>query len=157
MPDSFDFISTEDKPALIAFSTPEWLETAKAALTEVGYKVHTAATHSDFLVRFSQVRYQVVVIEELFGANNIEGNQTLQAIRTMPVNRRRHATIILVGNSFQTFMPMEAFKHGVHAVINSSEMFLLKQLIEKAVTDNALFLHSFQEVQNRLYTTGNHL
>jgi hypothetical protein len=25
------------------------------------------------------------------------------------------------------------------------------------VTDNALFLHSFQEVQNRLYTTGNHL
>jgi len=157
MSDSFDFISTEDKPALIAFSTPEWLETAKAALTEVGYKVHTAATHSDFLVRFSQVRYQVVVIEELFGANNIEGNRTLQAIRTMPVNRRRHATIILVGNSFQTFMPMEAFKHGVHAVINSSEMFLLKQLIEKAVTDNALFLHSFQEVQNRLYTTGNHL
>ena len=32
MSDSFDFISTEDKPALIAFSTPEWLETAKAAL-----------------------------------------------------------------------------------------------------------------------------
>jgi hypothetical protein len=52
---------------------------------------------------------------------------------------------------------MEAFKYGVHAVINSSEMSLLKQLIEKAVTDNALFLHSFQEVQNRLYTTGNHL
>ncbi len=157
MPDSFDFISTEDKPALIAFSTPEWLETAKAALIELGYKVHTAATHGDFLTRFSQVRYQVVIIEELFGANTIEENQTLQAIRTMSVNRRRHATIILLGNSFQTFTPMEAFKHGVHAVINSSEIYILKQLIEKAVTDNALFLHSFREVQNRLYTTGNHL
>jgi len=54
-------------------------------------------------------------------------------------------------------MPMEAFKHSVHAVINSSEMFLLKQLIEKAVTDNELFLHSFREVQDRLYATGSHL
>jgi hypothetical protein len=157
MSDSFDFISTGDKPALIAFSTPEWLKTSKAALTELGYKVHAATTHSDFLTRFSQVRYQIVIIEELFGTNKIEENQTLQAIQTMPVNRRRHATIILLGNSFKTFMPMEAFEHSVHAVINSSEMSLLKQLIEKAVTDNAIFLHGYQEVQNRLYTTGNHL
>jgi len=157
MPGSFDFISTEDKPALIAFSTPDWLETAKVALSELGYKVHTAATHSDFLVRFTQVHYQVVVIEELFGANTIEENLTLTALQNMPVNQRRHATIVLLGNSFQTFMPMEAFKHSVHAVINSAEMFLLKQLVEKTVADNALFLHSFREVQNRLYTSGNRL
>jgi hypothetical protein len=52
---------------------------------------------------------------------------------------------------------MEAFKHSVHAVINSSEMFLLKQLVEKAVADNDLFLHSFREVQTRVYTSGNRL
>jgi hypothetical protein len=52
---------------------------------------------------------------------------------------------------------MEAFKHSVHVVINSSEMFLLKQLVEKAVADNDLFLHSFREVQNRVYTSGNRL
>jgi tRNA U38,U39,U40 pseudouridine synthase TruA len=154
---SFDFISTEDKPALIAFSTPEWLDTVKAALSELGYKVHTAATHSDFLVRFSQVHYQVVVVEELFGANNIDENLTLKSLQAMPVNQRRHATTILLGDSFQTFMPMEAFKHSVHAVINSAEMFLLKQLVEKAVADNNFFLHSFREVQNRVYTSGTRL
>jgi hypothetical protein len=36
-------------------------------------------------------------------------------------------------------------------------MFLLKQLVEKAVADNDLFLHSFREVQNRVYTSGNRL
>jgi hypothetical protein len=154
MESSFDFISTGDKPALIAFSTPEWLETAKSTLAELGYKVHTAATHSDFLTRFTQVHYQVVVIEELFGAHTIEENQALKALQTMPVNQRRHATVILLGDSFQTFTPMEAFKHSVHAVINSSEMFLLKQLVEKAVSDNDLFLHSFREVQNRVYITA---
>ena len=74
---SFDFVGSNDKPALIAFSTPDWLDTAKTALQELGYKVHTAATHSDFLLRFTQAQYQVVLVEELFGANSIDENLTL--------------------------------------------------------------------------------
>jgi hypothetical protein len=147
MSNKFDFISATDKPALLAFSTPEWLEAAKTALTELGYKVHTAATHSDFLIRFSQVHYEVVVLEELFAANDLSENLTLRALQNMPMSQRRHATVILFGNSFQTFTPLQAFQQSVDAVINSSELFLLKQLIEKAVADNTLFLHSFREAQ----------
>jgi hypothetical protein len=150
MSTKFEFISTTDKPALLAFSTPEWLEAARSALTELGYKIHTAATHGDFLIRFSQVRYQVVILEERFAANDITENLTLQALQQMPMSQRRHATFVLFGDSFQTFTPMQAFQQSVHAVINSSELFLLKQLIEKAVADNSLFLHSYREVQSRL-------
>jgi hypothetical protein len=152
MPGDFEnqFVTAADKPALIAFSTPDWLDAVKAALKGLGYKVHTAATHSDFLVRFSQVRYQAVVVEELFGANNPEENSTLKALQNMPMSQRRHATIILLGNSFQTFAPMEAFQQSVHAVINSSEMFMLSQLIEKAVAENTLFLRNYLEVQKRV-------
>jgi hypothetical protein len=152
MSQQFDFISATDKPALLAFSTPEWLEEVKNALQQLGYKVHTAATHSDFLVRFSQVSYKVVVIEERFAANTLEENLTLQAIQRMPLGQRRHCTFILIGESFQTFTPMQAYQHSVHAVINSSELFLVHQLIEKSVTDNSMFLHSFNDVQSRLYT-----
>jgi hypothetical protein len=151
---SFDFVSKTDRPALIAFTTPDWLESAKAALLELGYKVHTAATHSDFLIRYSSTQYQIVVVEELFNANTLEENLTLKALETMPSSQRRHTTILLVGESFQTFVPMEAFKHSVHAVINSSELFLLKQLVEKAVSDNENFLRSFRDVQARLFSTG---
>src|ERR1051325_11630607 len=154
MSKKFDFISTKDKTALLAFSTPEWLEAARTALTELGYKVHTAATHGDFLIRFSQIRYQVVIIEELFAANNIGENLTVQALQHMPMGQRRHATVILFGESFQTFTPMQAFQQSVHAVINSSELFLLKQLIEKAIADNSLFLGSFRETQNRVHSTA---
>lgn len=157
MTGSFDFVSTEDKPALIAFSTPEWLDVARTALQELGYKVHTAATHSDFLVRFGQVHYQIVIIEELFAANTLDENLTLQALQNMPVNQRRHATIFLLGDSFQTLSPMEGFKHSVHAVVSSSEMFLLKQLVEKTVADTNLFLNSFREVQARVYNSGTRL
>lgn len=152
MTNKFDFISAGDKPALLAFSTPEWLEVARSALVELGYKVHTAATHTDFLIRFSQIHYEVVILEELFAANNLSENLTLQALQNMPMNQRRHATIMLLGDSFQTFTPMQAFQQSVHAVINSSELFLLKQLIEKAVADNTLFLHSFREAQSRAHS-----
>jgi hypothetical protein len=152
MPEEFDFISATDKPALLAFSTPEWMEAAKAALTELGFKVHTAATHSDFLIRFSQFHYQVVILEELFAANSVAENETLRTVQTMPMSQRRHATVILFGTSFQTFTPMQAFQQSVHAVINPSEIFLLRQLIEKAVSDNTFFLHSFREAQAALYS-----
>ncbi len=154
MSSKFEFISTTDKPALLAFSTPEWLDAARTAMAELGFKVHTAATHGDFLIRFSQVRYQVVVVEERFAANDITENLTLQALQQMPMNQRRHATVILFGDTFQTFTPMQAFQQSVHAVINSSELFLLKQLIEKAVADNALFLHGYREAQARLFTAN---
>jgi hypothetical protein len=154
MTGNFDFVSSEDKPALIAFSTPEWLDTTKTALQELGYKVHTAATHSDFLIRFSQAHYRVVIVEELFGANSLAENLSLKALQDMPMNQRRHATILLIGDTFQTFTPMEAFRHSVHAVINSSELFLLKQLVEKAAADNELFLHNFREVQSRVLSGG---
>src|SRR5262245_62135965 len=151
MPEKFDFVSATDKPALLAFSTPEWLEAARSALNDLGYKVHTAATHGDFLIRFSQVHYQVVVIEELFAATEISENLTLKALQNMPMSQRRQATVILFGNSFQTFTPMQAFQQSVHAVINSSELFLLPQLIEKAVADNTLFLTSFRDAQTRAH------
>ncbi|MSU58655.1 MAG: hypothetical protein EXS35_10845 [Pedosphaera sp.] len=155
MSDKFEFIGADDKPALLAFSTPEWLEAAKAALQELGYKVHTAATHSDFLIRFSQVRYQVVILEECFAANTIEENITLRSLQAMQMSQRRHATVILFGTSFQTFTPTQAFQQSVHAVINSSELFLLKQLVEKALADTNMFLHSYREVQERVYSSSN--
>src|SRR5215467_8785456 len=153
MTSKFDFVSATDKPALLAFSTPEWLEAAKTALVELGYKVHTAATHGDFLIRFSQIRYQVVIVEELFAANTLAENLTLKALQNMPMSQRRWATVILLGDSFQTFTPMQAFQQSVHAVIAASELFLLKQLVEKAIADNNLFLHSFREIQNSVYSS----
>lgn len=145
----FDFITASDKPALIALSTPELQETAKNALDQLGYKVHTAVNHGEFLHKFAQVAYQVVIVEELFSATTPEENESLIALQRMPMSLRRHSTVVLFGFNMATFNPMQAYQQCVHAVVNPSEMFLLIQLIQKAVADNDLFLHTFREVQRR--------
>src|ERR1043165_8040623 len=93
----FDFLTATDKPALIGLSTPELQETARTALDQLGYKVHTAVNHGEFLHKFAQVPYQVVVLEELFSATTPEENESLRALQKMPMNVRRHAVAILFG------------------------------------------------------------
>lgn len=146
----FEFITSNDKPALIGLSTPELQETARTALDQLGYKVHMAVNHGEFLHKFAQAPYQVVILEELFSCATPEENESLRMFQQMPMSQRRHAVAILFGFNMATFNPMQAYQQGVHAVVNPSEMFLLIQLIQKAVADNDLFLHTFREVQRRM-------
>ena len=146
----FDFLTPEDKPALMGLSTPELADNAKAALDQLGYRVHAAANHGEFLHKFAQSPYQVVILEDVFSSASLEENETLRALQSMSMGLRRQAVIVLVGNSFATFNPMQAFQQGVHSVVNPSETFLLSQLIQKAVADNDLFLHTFRQAQQRL-------
>ncbi len=149
MSPEFEFLTPTDKPALLGLSTPELVDSAKTALDQLGYKIHTAENHGEFLFKFAQVPYQVVILEECFAAAQPEENESLLTLQRMPMNMRRHAVVILFGFSFSTFNPLQAFQQGVHAVVNPSEVFLLIQLIQKAVADSDLFLHSFREAQKR--------
>ena len=146
----FDFLTPDDKPALLGLSTPELQDTAKTALDQLGYKVHIAANHGEFLHKFGQVAYNVVILEEMFSSATPEENESLHMLQRMPMNLRRHAVVVLFGFSLATFNPLQAFQQGVHAVVNPSEMFLLIQLIQKAVVDNDMFLHTLREAQKRL-------
>lgn len=146
----FDFLTPADRPALLGLSTPELQETARTALDQLGYKVHTAVNHGEFLHKFAQVPYQVVVLEELFSSNSPEENESLLALQRMPMSMRRHCVAVLFGFNMATFNPMQAYQQCVHAVVNPSEMFLLIQLVQKAVADNDTFLHTFREVQRRV-------
>ena len=136
---------------MLALSTLEWLATTKSVLNEMGYKVHSAGNHEDFLLRFGRVQYQIVIVEELFASSTAAENMALKQLQQMPMNRRRNTVSILIGGYCQTLNPMQAFQQSVHAVINTSELFLLPQLIEKAVADNNLFLHHFREAHTRVF------
>lgn len=150
MPTDLDFITTADKPALLGLSTPEWLDAAMVALNEHGYKVHNAGTHADFMTRFQQNRYEIVITEELFASDRAEENTTLAWLQRLPMSQRRHTAIILLGDNVQTFNVLQAFQLSVHAVVNRSETFLLGQLIQKVVEDRDYFWKTFNEAQAML-------
>jgi len=149
MESAFDFISVTDKPALLALTTPAWQEAARAALTKLGYKIQEAATHADFISNFSQVSYELAVIEEHFASDASQQNQSLVYLQTIPMSQRRHCTVVLAGDSFTTLHSMQAFQQSVHLVVNPSEISLLTQIIQKGVAENDLFLQPYRQAQRR--------
>jgi hypothetical protein len=149
MDTNLDFIGLADKPALLALTSPDWQEAARMALTELGYKVHQCVAHSDFVENFSQVPYEVVVIEEFFAAHAGPENYSLGYLQNAQMHLRRHCTVILLGDSFTTFDALQAYQQGVHLVVNRSEMPLLAQFIQKCVSENDLFLSPYREAQKR--------
>jgi hypothetical protein len=128
----------------------ESLATVKAALTSLGYKVHVASNHEDFLFRFGRVQYQVVVVEELFAASTPEENLTLQQVKHMPMGQRRHAVSILLGERFKTLDPMQAFLESFHAVVNSADLASFGPVVQQTVADHDLFIQTFRETHQRL-------
>ncbi|MEK7686009.1 MAG: hypothetical protein AAB466_11360 [Verrucomicrobiota bacterium] len=145
-----EFLNPNDKPALLGLSTPEYLTAAKAALAELDYKVHAAANQEDFSARFVQVPYQVAILEESFAGSTPEENQALRNVQLMPMGLRRHAVIILIGNSFQSLHAMQAFRQSVHAVVNPADLHGLKQIIQQVVADTDLFLIMYRDSQTRI-------
>ena len=146
----FDFVVASDKPALLALSSLECLASAQSVLTELGYKVHAASNHEDFLARLGRVQYQVVILEELFAANTPEENLSLLQFQHMPMSLRRYCVSFLIGNAFNTLNPMQAFQQSVHAVINPSELSNLAPIVQQTVADQDLFIRSFRDAETRL-------
>ena len=147
---AFELLGPTDKPALLALTHPELLAAGRSALEALGYKVHAAAGHDDFISRFSQIQYQIVLLEELFNASAAAENRTLAHLQSLPMNLRRHAVVILLGESFQTLQPMQAFRQSVQAVVGAGDLPSLSQIIQKSVADNDLFLRLYREVQSQL-------
>ncbi|MBI4657956.1 MAG: hypothetical protein HY735_03750 [Verrucomicrobia bacterium] len=146
----FELLGPSDKPALLGLSDPTLQGLARKALEELGYKVHTVANHAEFLARFAQIQYQVVVLEELFNASTSLENRALTSLQSMPMAQRRAAVSLLFGRTFQTLHPMQAFQQSVHAVINTADTEKLGQIVAKVVADHALLYGIFRDAQLRL-------
>jgi DNA-binding response OmpR family regulator len=129
--EEFEIIGPSDQPALLGISTPEVAATVKAALTELGYKVHVVESHEQFDLRYNQVNYQIVVIEEAFAGSDSLENPTLQLVQNLPMSQRRHATVFVLGETMETLNTMQAFALSVHCVINYSELPMFSELVQK--------------------------
>jgi hypothetical protein len=145
-----ELVSSADKAALLALSTLEWLATTKSVLNEMGYKVHSAGNHEDFLLRFGRVQYQIVIVEELFASSTMAENLALKQLQHMPMNQRRNAVSILIGSSCQTLNPMQAFQQSVHAVICPSDLPQLQPIVQQAAANHDLFLKVYRDCELRL-------
>jgi hypothetical protein len=147
----FEFVSPDDKPALLALTTPEWQAQGRNILTELDYKPHGAANHDDFFNRFNRTRYQLVLIEERFASSSPAENRSLKYLQSLVMGQRRYAIVFLISEQFPT---MSSIQHSVHAVIHPRDLDKLKPIVQQVVADQDLFLHVFRDAQLEITAWG---
>src|SRR5690349_20194767 len=103
-----DLINPSYKPALVALSAADVIAVTKDVLREMNYKALVAANHDDFVTRYNNVQFQLVLMDEQFGGNLAEGNLSLKLLQRMAMPQRRHCSIILFGHHFETLQPLQA-------------------------------------------------
>lgn len=146
----FEFLGTNDKPALICVSSPEWGGVVQAVLSDLDYKPFVLNDPGEFNARFAQIQYQVVVLDESFGGGSIAENSTLAHIQRMPMAQRRHCVFILLSNVFESMNTLQAYQQSVHNIVNYNDLSVLSQVIQKTVSDNTLFYQNYVEIQKRV-------
>ena len=102
----------------------------------------------DWLTLLSaQVQYQVAVIEEGFEGALLANNECLIAVQKMGMTLRRHSFVILIGESFESWNPKQAFTQIVHIVLNPKDLVeLFGPSIQQKMGENDLFLRMYRDV-----------
>jgi hypothetical protein len=150
--EQFEIIAPGDLAALVALTTPEVIASTRTALASIGFKVHAVENHEDFEIRYNQVNYHIVVIEDIFAFSSFsKENLSLRFIQNLPMIQRRHAVFFLIGSRMESLNAMQAFALSVHCVVNYKELAMLPDIFKKTLADNDLFLAAFRDVQRRTF------
>ena len=145
-----EILAPTDRPVLLGISSADVLDYATGVLDQMGYKVHTAGGHDEFLDRFSRVQYELILLEDTFGGAPAEQNESLQTLQLMPMPQRRHATILLLSDTLTSLDTMTAFEKSVHATVNRNDLDKLMLIVQQVVNDNTLFLNTYRDVQRNI-------
>jgi hypothetical protein len=150
MPLDLEILAPGDRPALLGISAPDVLSYAEGVLDQMGYKVHSASTHDEFLERYGRVQYELVFIQDGFGGVPPVQNKALTTLQSLPMNLRRHSTVLLLSDTLETLNPMLAFQQSVHAIVNRIDLDKLLLVLQQVVNDNLTFLNVYRDVQSKI-------
>lgn len=132
--------------ALIAVDDGDRKGEVSAALQELGYRVHIAASTDDGRDRLRKATYDVVVIDQAFQGGTLLDNPLLQLLQGMPMTTRRYMLVALLGPEFKTLENMTAFSQSVNAVVGYNEVAHIKAVFERAIAENDQFFRVIRTV-----------
>jgi CheY-like chemotaxis protein len=146
----FDFVEEGGATALVCESDPTVREKISRNLMDLGYQITVAAVAKDALKAMRFHIFDVVVLNELFDADDPQANDVLHYLADMSMTTRRRFFVALISSQYRTMDNMAAFNHSVNIVINLKNMDDMGKIINQGVADNRAFYHVFQETLQKM-------
>ena len=141
----FDFLEEGAETALLCESEPDVRAKIRDALGSLGYQVLEAKNPVDALKQMRFHVFDVVVLNELFGTSDPDGNNVLRFIDRLGMAVRRNIFVALITDRFRTNDHMMVFAKSVNIVINKKNISDFQTIVKQAVGEDVIFYRVYRE------------
>ena len=141
----FDFVISEGETALVCESGDAFRKKISDALLKEEYLVTEAESVKDALRKMRFHTYDVIVVNESFAAPQQDANDILRYLENLGMATRRKIFVALITDRFRTMDNMAAFNRSVNMVINTKNMDDVATILQRGISENALFYYVFKE------------
>jgi predicted Zn finger-like uncharacterized protein len=145
----FGFVDEDIQTAMICEPDELIKSRIKAVLIQMGYQVAEAMDPRMALKNMRYHGYDLIVVNEVFGANDPDSNGILIYIARMAMAVRRNIFVALLSSRFRTMDQMTAFNKSVDLIINLENLSELEKILTRGIKQKEAFYRIFKETMKK--------
>lgn len=135
--------------SLLCISDASRSEKIEQILKQLDYYTSTAGTARIAIDKLHRNRYDLVILDELYGATKQSENLVLYHIQLLPMHVRRQFFLCLLSETLPTLNQMLAFRIGVDMILNVQDLDKAKVILVRAIKDYKSFYRAYTEEMER--------
>ncbi len=119
--------------ALILHPSPPHRQNLVRVLEQMGYRVFSSAGVEDALEKLNFINFACIVLHSRFAGKGLRDNGFHQAMRRMPMSRRRYIFYILLGPELHTLYDLQALAYSANLTVNDRDFDQFGLVMRKAI------------------------
>ncbi|ABW68854.1 zinc-ribbon domain-containing protein [Desulfosudis oleivorans] len=148
----FDFIEEEGETALICETDTQIKEPIKKVLSFMEYHISDATDIRDALKKMRYHLFDIIVINETFGARNPDANNLLIYLERLKMKVRREIFVVMLSKRFKTMDHMTEFKKSVNMIVNVNDAKHFEKILNRGLSEYHQFYHIYKEMVRNIST-----
>ncbi len=131
------------KTALLCTADPARSEKMEQLLRQLDFYVSASPTAALALNKLRNNRYDLILLDELFEAEQQADNLVLHHIQFLPMHARRQFFMCLISNEMTSMDHFAAFRIGADLILNAGDLDKIKIILVRALKEHKSFYKIF--------------
>jgi predicted Zn finger-like uncharacterized protein len=146
----FGYVDEDIQTAMICETDESIKNRIKPVLTQLGYHMTDAMDPRMALKNMRYHVYDLIIINEVFGANDPNANGILIYMDRLGMAVRRNIFVALLSERFRTMDQMMAFNKSVDLIINLENLNELEKILARGIKQKEAFYRVFKETLKKV-------
>lgn len=142
---AFGYVDEDIQTAMICEPDEFIKSRIRPALTQLGYQITEAADPRMALRNMRYHVYDLIVVNEVFGANDPNANGILIYMDRLGMAVRRNIFVALLSDRFRSMDQMMAFNKSVDLIINIENLSEFEKILTRGIRQKEAFYRVFKE------------